>query len=165
MYFFFLSGNFKIFTATNVNNWITSKTINSSLSTTFSKTAIYLKDHDLFFSKISQHKTLKEYQTWFNIRFVNYIPKLSFYFCAYSLSTSNHMIALFQNHPGLKHLYGDFYSAFFSVPSISIGIPGQNKKHPGFIETQRNFFLPIFIPSHFLCKQLLRKSVSKYIQF
>ena len=38
-----------------------------------------LKYHNRFFSsKTSQHTILKEYQTWFNIRFINYFWKFRF---------------------------------------------------------------------------------------
>lgn len=59
--FFFFFSNFKIFTATNMNNWVAfHDSINFSLST-------------------SQHTILKGYQAWFNAQF-NCIWKFCFYF-------------------------------------------------------------------------------------
>ena len=63
-------------------------------------------------------------ETWFNIQFVNYIRKFCFYFCAHSLATFKHMIALFQNYPWTMHYYFSI-SNLFTVNSLINGHPNQ----------------------------------------
>ena len=101
--------------------------------------------------------------------FVNYIRKFRFSFCAHSVATFNHMIALFQNNPGTKLLCGYFRSAFAGISSASSGIsPCWDRMNNAPASYKYNFSKelivfrpscvfsrPIFIPSRFPYKQLL----------
>ena len=112
--------------------------------------------------KLNLEKILK-----IDSRFVNHIWKVCFYFWVHSLATFNLMIALFQNHPVMKLLYGDFCSAFAEIPSVS-RLAGMGWKSCYLFITKHNFYkeitlnlpsrncpIPYFILSCFPCKQHL----------
>ena len=95
--------------------------------------------------------------------FESIIRKYYFCFCAYSLATLNDMISTvsiyFQNHPGTKHLYGDFCPIFTGIPSVSSGIrpcrdgmkniPASQKQNITFIKKWLYASHPVYCPVRF----------------
>ena len=116
---FLISSNFESFTAIT---W-------SSLFIYYNSITVWylFKDHDQFISKSSQYTLSKEYKTWFIIWFINHIQKLYFYFCVNSSTTFSYMISTvsvyLQIHPGAKHWYEKFCTAFPGISYVLSVIP------------------------------------------
>ena len=89
------------------------------------------------FRKLVNTQLWKEYQTWYNTRFISYIQMFCFYFSAYWFPNFNRTIKTIriylQNHPETKYLQ--------DVCLIFAKIPSDLRETPPFRDAMKNILV------------------------